>query len=65
VTGFLRTTKWREKPSGRTLISARRRSGVRLEREPYPPYRVLERNGYRYRTAAYDDGRFEIEITQG
>ena len=34
-----------------------------LNREPYPLYRVLERNGYRYRTTPCSDGRFEIDIS--
>jgi TusA-related sulfurtransferase len=33
-----------------------------LEREPFPLYRVLDRNGYAHRTASYDDGRYEIDI---
>lgn len=33
-----------------------------LEREPHPLYRVLERNGYAYRTTYRDDGVFEIRI---
>jgi uncharacterized protein (DUF2249 family) len=36
-----------------------------LTREPFPLYRVLERNGYRYKTTGYPDGRFEIVISQG
>jgi uncharacterized protein (DUF2249 family) len=34
-----------------------------LNRQPYPLYRVLERNGYRYRATQFPDGRFEIEIS--
>ncbi len=30
--------------------------------EPFPLYRVLERNGYGYASKAFPDGRFEIEI---
>ncbi|MCC6608173.1 MAG: DUF2249 domain-containing protein [Burkholderiales bacterium] len=33
-----------------------------LNREPFPLYRVLERNGYGYASKAFPDGRFEIEI---
>jgi uncharacterized protein (DUF2249 family) len=33
-----------------------------LYREPFPLYRVLERNGYAWRTAMFPDGRFEIVI---
>jgi hypothetical protein len=33
-----------------------------LYREPFPLYRVLERNGYAWRTAMFPDGRFEILI---
>ena len=33
-----------------------------LEREPFPLYRVLERNGYAHRTRQSDQGHFEIEI---
>ena len=36
-----------------------------LNREPFPLYRVLQLNGYRYKTTAFADGRFEIVITQG
>ena len=35
-----------------------------LNREPFPLYRVLERNGYRYRSTPFPDGRVEIEISQ-
>lgn len=33
-----------------------------LNREPFPLYRVLERNGYAWRTTPHPDGRFEILI---
>lgn len=34
-----------------------------LDREPRPLYRVLERDGYRWRTTHHpDDGRFEVRI---
>jgi len=33
-----------------------------LDREPHPLYRVLERNGYNWKTTSFDDGRFEILI---
>jgi uncharacterized protein (DUF2249 family) len=33
-----------------------------LNREPFPLYRVLERNGYAWRTTPFPDGRFEILI---
>lgn len=36
-----------------------------LEREPFPLYKVLDRNGYAHHTACRDDGVFEIRITQG
>ncbi len=35
-----------------------------LEREPFPLYRVLERNGYVYYTTAHADGRIEIDICE-
>ncbi|MCL4801420.1 MAG: DUF2249 domain-containing protein [Burkholderiales bacterium] len=35
-----------------------------LNREPFPLYRVLERNGYAYAPKSFPDGRFEIEIWQ-
>lgn len=35
-----------------------------LNREPFPLYRVLQLNGYQYRTTAFPDGHFEIVITQ-
>lgn len=37
---------------------------VLLDREPIPLYRVLQRNGYRHHATKFDDGHFEIEITQ-
>jgi len=33
-----------------------------LDREPFPLYRVLQRNGYRHSTTQCDDGHFEVEI---
>lgn len=33
-----------------------------LTREPFPLYRVLERNGYAWKATGFDDGRFEIRI---
>lgn len=33
-----------------------------LEREPFPLYRILQQNGYTYRSTARDDGVFEILI---
>lgn len=35
-----------------------------LTREPFPLYRVLQLNGYQYKTTAFPDGRFEIVITR-
>jgi hypothetical protein len=35
---------------------------LRIHREPFPLYRVLDRNGYRHRTRQCDDGHFEVEI---
>lgn len=35
-----------------------------LNREPFPLYRVLERNGYRYHATPFPDGRFEILIQE-
>lgn len=35
-----------------------------LYREPFPLYRVLQRNGYAWETTAFDDGRFEIRIRE-
>jgi uncharacterized protein (DUF2249 family) len=35
-----------------------------LNREPFPLYRVLERNGYAWRTTPFPDGRFEILIRE-
>ncbi len=35
---------------------------VVLDREPFPLYRVLERNGYAWHTSALDDGRYEVVI---
>jgi uncharacterized protein (DUF2249 family) len=35
-----------------------------LNREPFPLYRVLQRNGYVWETASFDDGRFEIRIRE-
>lgn len=33
-----------------------------IEREPRPLYRILERNGYAYRTAALPDFLYEVRI---
>ena len=35
-----------------------------LNREPFPLYRVLQLNGYQYKTTVFPDGRFEILIGQ-
>jgi len=35
-----------------------------LNREPFPLYRVLERNGYTWKSTPFDDGRFEILIRE-
>lgn len=35
-----------------------------LPREPYPLYRVLERNGYAWKATWFDDGRCEILIRE-
>jgi uncharacterized protein (DUF2249 family) len=35
---------------------------VLIDREPHPLYRMLERDGYRHRIAARDDGRFDLSI---
>lgn len=35
-----------------------------LNREPFPLYRVLERNGYAWQTKPFPDGRFEILIRE-
>lgn len=37
---------------------------MRIDREPVPLYRILEKNGYRYRTATRDDFVYEILISQ-
>ena len=36
-----------------------------LNREPFPLYRVLQLNGFQYRTTGFPDGHFEIVITEG
>ena len=33
-----------------------------INREPMPLYRFLLNNAYEYKTSAFPDGRFEIEI---
>jgi len=35
-----------------------------LNREPFPLYRVLERNGYTWKATGFPDGRFEILIRE-
>lgn len=35
-----------------------------LFREPHPLYRVLQQDGYRYRSQLQDDGTFEILISR-
>lgn len=37
---------------------------MRIDREPVPLYRILERNGYRYATSVLDGCLYEILITQ-
>lgn len=34
-----------------------------IDREPLPLYRILDRNGYRYRATMHDTGTVTIEIT--
>jgi uncharacterized protein (DUF2249 family) len=34
-----------------------------LDRVPYPLFRVLDRNGYRYQVAPGEPGSYEIDIT--
>lgn len=34
-----------------------------VDREPFPLYRVLERNGYAYFATVQADGSFEIDIS--
>jgi uncharacterized protein (DUF2249 family) len=34
-----------------------------IDREPVPLYRILERNGYHYRTVAQGGGMYRVEIT--
>jgi uncharacterized protein (DUF2249 family) len=36
-----------------------------IEREPYPLFRVLDRNGYRYAVRRGDDATYQIDITPG
>jgi uncharacterized protein (DUF2249 family) len=36
-----------------------------IEREPYPLFRVLDRNGYRYEVRRGDDATYQIDITPG
>lgn len=35
-----------------------------IDREPVPLYRILEKNGYRYRTSMRDNFIYEIVISQ-
>ncbi|MCA1246106.1 DUF2249 domain-containing protein [Massilia sp. MS-15] len=35
---------------------------VRIDREPFPLYRILERDGYGHRIAPRDDGRYDLMI---
>jgi uncharacterized protein (DUF2249 family) len=35
-----------------------------IEREPHPLYRILERNGYRYRCSEPEPGLYQIVITE-
>lgn len=35
---------------------------VRIDREPFPLYRILERDGYGHRIAPCDDGRYYLTI---
>lgn len=38
---------------------------VLIDREPFPLYAILQRNGYRHRTEPVEDGRYEISIWRG
>ena len=40
------------------------RLAVRIDREPHPLYRVLERNGYGYQIAPRADFRYDLLIWQ-
>jgi uncharacterized protein (DUF2249 family) len=44
-------------PGGQTLR-------LIIDREPFPLYSVLERNGYAHYTSAFDDGHYEIDICE-
>jgi len=35
---------------------------MRIDREPFPLYRILARNGYSHETCAHDDGLYDIVI---
>jgi uncharacterized protein (DUF2249 family) len=45
------------------LLTPARRIVMLIDREPLPLYRILERNGYHYRTIAEDSGVYRVEIT--
>ncbi len=45
-----------------TQLRAGQRLRLRIHREPYPLYRILDRNGYAWRTASEPDGNFEVLI---
>jgi TusA-related sulfurtransferase len=38
---------------------------MRIDREPRPLYRILERNGYRFQVQAHEDGLHDILIQHG
>ena len=45
------------------LLQPGQRIRMVIDREPVPLYRILERNGYSYRTSARDDYTYEILIS--
>ena len=73
-TGAMSHRDRRARPRAAGAVRARDGSALRapagrrvlliLNREPFPLYRVLERNGYAWRTASFPDGRFEILISE-
>jgi len=44
-------------------VTPGKRLRMLVDREPLPLYRILERNGLRYRSTVRDDGSFEVAIT--
>ncbi|UUZ53730.1 DUF2249 domain-containing protein [Massilia sp. H-1] len=47
-----------------TALQPRQQVRLLIDREPHPLFRILERNGYLYRTTQPEPGLFQIVIEE-